>query len=260
MRELRCMCYTMKVAVVALALLCASVPLHAQGGGDVVAQADVIYKRRNVHEALVLYQRVIAADPKHYEALWKASRTEVDIAEATRGQGADSLLTSARAHAEAAVQIRPTNAEGHFALSRAVGRMALAVGVMERIRFSKIVHTEATEALRADSLHAGALHVMGMWHAEVRRVNGLARAFARAFLGAPLFSKASWDDAQRLLEIAVRVDPTRMVHKLDLAGIYADRGMQERARRLYNEVINAPVIEPNDDLYKKQAADRLKKL
>jgi tetratricopeptide (TPR) repeat protein len=251
---------SMKVAVVALSLLSPASPLVAQGAGEVLAQADAVYKQRNVREALAGYLKAVAADPKNYEALWKASRTEVDIAEVTTGRAADSLLTSARAHAEAAAQLRPNDAEAHFALGRAVGRKALSVGVMDRIRFSKIVYAEATEALKADSLHAGALHVMGMWNAEILRVNGFARAFAKTFLGAQLFSRANWDDAQRFLEKAVRVDPNRIVHKLDLAGIYADRDQKDKARQLYQEVSNAPLIEPNDDLYKKQAAERLKKL
>jgi tetratricopeptide (TPR) repeat protein len=253
----------MKLAVVALgalSLIAFASEVAAQGVADALAAADSVYKQRNVREALAGYRKAITADPKNYEALWKASRTEVDIAEVTTGRAADSLLASARAHAEAAIQVKPADAEGHFALGRAVGRKALSVGVMDRIRFSKIVHAEATEALKADSLHPGALHVMGMWNAEILRVNGLARAFARTFLGAQLFSKANWEDAQRMLEAAVRVDPGRIVHKLDLAGIYADRDQKEKARKLYQEVADSPVIEPNDDLYKRQATERLKKL
>jgi tetratricopeptide (TPR) repeat protein len=253
----------MKLAAVATGLLVAARPAPAQGAppgpAETIAAADSAYKRREVRDALAGYLRAIAAEPRNYEALWKASRTEVDLAEAATGRAADSLLTSARAHAEAAIQVNPGDAEGHFALGRAVGRKALSVGVMDRIRFSKIVHAEATAALKADSLHPGALHVLGMWNAEILRVNGLARAFARTFLGAQLFSRANWADAQRMLETAVRVDPNRIVHKLDLAGIYADRDQKEKARQLYQEVADAPVIEPNDDLYKKQAAERLKK-
>ena len=140
------------------------------------------------------------------------------------------------------------------------GRRALSVGSKERIQFSKIIRAEALAALKADSNHAGALHVLGMWNAEVMRVNGLARVFARTFLGADVFSLASWDEAQRLLEASVQHDPNRIVHRLDLAGIYADRGDKTRARELYTWIASAPLVDPNDDLYKRQAAERAKKL
>ena len=227
---------------------------------DRVTQGDREYAERRGQSALDQYLSALALDPKHYEALWKASRVEVDLAEnMAAGSAQDAIMTSARQHAEAAVAVSPNDAEGHFSLARALGRKALSVGTMDRIRYSKLVRNEALEALRIDSTHAGALHVLGMWHAEIRRVNGLARTFARTFLGAGVFSLASWDEAQRLLEASVRHDPNRIVHHLDLAGIYADRGAKDKAAEQYELIARAPVREMNDPLYKAQAAVRLKK-
>ena len=81
-----------------------------------------------------------------------------------------------------------------------------------------------------------------------------------AFLGADAFNLASWDEAQRLLESAVQHEPGRIIHRLDLAGIYADRGDSARAREQYEWIASAPVVDPNDDVYKRQAAERLKRL
>ena len=199
--------------------------------------------------------------PICYEALCKASRTAVDLAEAApRGPAKDSLLASARTHAEAAIALRPHHPDGHFALSRAVGRMALAAGPSDRIRYAAIIWDASHAALDIDSTHPGALHVLGMWHAEVMRVNSVSRTFARRFMGARRFGEASWSEAQRLLEASVRHDSTRIVHRLDLAGILADRGDAAGARRQYDWIARAPVVDPNDDLYKRQAADRAKKL
>jgi hypothetical protein len=224
-----------------------------------MAAADSAYRHRDVPRALAGYREVLASDSANYEALWRASRAEVDLAEGASGRTMDSLLTAAQGHAEAAVREDPDLPDGHFSLARALGRRALSVGTMDRIRFSKVVRAEALAALKADSTHAGALHVLGMWNAEIMRVNGFARAFAKTFLGAQVFGLASWGEAQRLLEESVRVDPGRIVHRLDLAGIYADRGETDKAREMYQWIIDAPVIEPNDDLYKRQAADRLKR-
>jgi tetratricopeptide (TPR) repeat protein len=231
-----------KVASLLLAIW-AAVPAHAQTPAQLVTQGDAAYGQRNAKDARGLFLQAIAMEPRNYEALWKASRAEVDLAEAA-----------------AAIVARPRDAEGHFSLARAIGRKALSVGTMDRIRFSKIVYAEALEALAYDSVHAGALHVLGMWNAEIMRVNGLARAFAKTFLGAQVFAKANWDEAQRLLEAAVKHDPRRMVHRLDLAGIYTDRGDKAKAKELYDWIGAAPVVEVNDDLYKRQAADRLRKL
>ena len=232
----------------------------AQSAAEHVAQGDAAYDRRRPAEALDQFLKAIAADPGNYDALWKASRVETDLAEsASKGAGMDSLLVAARDHAQSAIGVRPSDAEAHFSLARALGRKALAVGTMDRIRYSKIIFAEANEALRYDSTHAGALHVLGMWHAEVMRVNGLARAFAKTFLGAQVFGLARWDESQRLLEASVAHDPRRIVHRLDLGGIYADRGEPDKARAQYDWIAGAPVVETNDDLYKRQAAERRKK-
>lgn len=235
--------------------------LHAQPAPEHLRRADDAYAARRADEALMHLVRAITVDPGNYEANWKASRAEVDLAEAVTARSTmDALIDAAQEHAEAAVRLWPGGAEGHFAAARALGRRAQGLGVRERLRLSDAIRTEAFAALAADPQHAGALHVLGMWHAEVMRVNGMSRRFAKMFLGADLFDSASWDEAQRLLEAAARLEPRRIIHRLDLAGIYADRGDKARARELYAWIASAPLVDPNDDLYKRQAAERLARL
>jgi tetratricopeptide (TPR) repeat protein len=233
----------------------------AQTASERIAQGDRAYADLQAKAALDQYRLALSIEPKNYEALCKASRVEVDLAEGMEGGAMhDSLQANAQRHAEAAIAVNSRNAEGHFALARALGRKALSLGTMDRIRYAKRIRLEALEALRYDSLHAGAWHVMGSWNAEVMRVNGLERAFAKRFLGAQMFAEASWESAQRFMEKAVKIDPDQLVHHLDLGSIYADRGDKAAAREQFQFVIRAPVRLFNDPLYKKKAVDRLKKL
>jgi hypothetical protein len=57
------------------------------------------------------------------------------------------------------------------------------------------------------------------------------------------------------MENSVRVDPTRLVHHLDLAEIYRDR-----AREQFQLVINGKPLDYNDKFYKQQAEAEVKKL
>jgi tetratricopeptide (TPR) repeat protein len=239
----------------------AAPPACAQSAAEHIARGDKSYAERQGGFALSEYKAAIALDPRNYEALCKASRTEIDLAEQLeKSPEHDSLQAAAQRHAEQAIAVKPNDADGHFALARALGRKALSLGTMDRIRYAKLIRLEALEALKYDSLHSGALHVLGSWNAEVMRVNGLERAFAKKFLGAEVFSQASWEEAQRLLEKAVSLDPERLVHRLDLAAVYADRGNKVKAREQYTYILTAPVRDLNDPIYKKKAADRLKKL
>ena len=233
----------------------------AQTARERIALGDRAYAERQAKAALDEYRLALSIEPKNYEALCKASRTEIDLAEGLdRGPEHDSLQAAAQRHAQAAIAVNPHDADGHFALARALGRRALSLGTMDRIRYAKLVRLEALEALKYDSLHAGALHVLGSWNAEVMRVNGIERAFAKRFLGAEVFNQASWGEAQRLLEKAVQLDPDRLVHHLDLGVIYADRGNKAKARQQFDLILAAPLREYNDPIYKRKAADQLRKL
>ena len=234
--------------------------LHAQPAPEHLLRADEAYRARQAEEALMHLLRAITMDPASYEAHWKASRSETDLAEVAGRSTNARLLDAAEKHAQAAVRLRPDGAEGHFALARALRHRALGAGVRDRARFAEAIRTEALAALAADPRHSGALHVLGMWHAQLMRLNGMSRRFAKWFLGADVLESANWDEAQQLLEDAVRVDPGRIVHRLDLAGIYADRGDRDRARTMYSMILSAPLVDPNDDLYKRQAAERLDRL
>jgi tetratricopeptide (TPR) repeat protein len=250
-----------KLAGLAVALTVVASTVAAQSTAELIALGDAAYKERRQKDALGYFVRATDTDANNYEALWKASRSEIDLAEIAPNRPAlDALLAAGQRHAEAAVRVQPADAEGHFSLARAAGRRALSVGVRDRIRFSRVIRDASLAALKINSTHPGALHVLGMWNAEIMRVNGLSRLIARRFLGADVFGLASWDEAQRLLEASVQQDPGRIVHRLDLAGIYTDRGDRKRARELYLWIASAPLIEPNDDLYKRQAAERLKRL
>ncbi len=247
--------------IVGVALIACGAVLHAQPAAEHLQRADDAYMARKSDEARVHLLRAITMESGNYEALWKASRSEVDLAEAAGARSTNNrLLDAAQMHAEAAIRLRPGGAEGHFALARALGVRALAAGVRDRVRLADAIRSEALAALQADPEHSGALHVLGMWHATLMRVNGVSRRFAKSFLGADLFESASWDEAQLLLEDAVRIDPGRILHRLELAGIYADRGDKAGAWKMYTWIASAPLVDPNDDLYKRQAAERLSRL
>ena len=97
----------------------------------------------------------------------------------------------------------------------------------------------------------GSIRRCSQWQA------GLSRTIARHFLGASIFDAANWNDAQKYLESAVAADSTRIVHRLDLAGVYADRDQRAKAIEQYEWIARAPVTDYNDPNYKTDAMRRL---
>jgi tetratricopeptide (TPR) repeat protein len=229
-----------------------------------IAQGDSAHAAMSPAFALAHYEAALAIDSMSYEALWKASRDAVDLGEFDADPDRrEQYFAEGEKYARRAVAARGDDAEGHFVLARALGRVALTLGVKQRVNYAKEIRAQALEALEYDSLHPGALHVMGRWNAEIMRLSGFSRFFAKNFLGGDVFSQASWDKAVDFMEKSVKEDPTRLVHHLDLAEIYRDRnadGDRERAREQFQIVIDGQPLDYNDRFYKQQAEAEIKKL
>jgi len=234
---------------------------RAQSAAEHIAIGDSIYTHFKPDEALPHYLAAIGPDSSNYEALWKAARSEIDLAEAEKDEARrDRYSRSGETLARRAIKVNGQDAEAHFHLARALGRRALSVGVRDRVKFATDVRAEALEALRLNPNHPGALHVMGVWNAEVMRLNGVQRFFAKNVLGGRVFGEASWDKAVSYMERSVAVDPDRIVHHLDLGKIYADVGDKAKARAQLELVIRGRRIDFNDPAYQREAQAALNKL
>jgi tetratricopeptide (TPR) repeat protein len=88
----------------------------------------------------------------------------------------------------------------------------------------------------------------------------LSRFFAKSFLGAGIFGKASWEAAISYMEKAVALDPGRIYHRLDLAEIYVDRKRYADARSQLDQIASLPDRELMDPEYRKQAQGLAKKI
>jgi hypothetical protein len=245
-----------------LALIALSSASRAQSVGEHIAAGDRAHAAFNSAEALKEFEAALALDSANAEALGKASRAAVDVGEGEQNRARrDSLFRVGERYARAAVAGNPNEAEHHFALARALGRAALTVGVRDRVKYAKEIRLEALKALEIDANHPGALHVMGVWNAEVMRLNGVQKFFAKSFLGGSILGSANWKDAVSYMERAVAVDPERLTHRLDLAKIYMDVKDNAKAREQLQHIEAATTqTDINDPIYKREAKELLARI
>ncbi|HEX6573348.1 MAG TPA: hypothetical protein VF042_00135 [Gemmatimonadaceae bacterium] len=237
-----------------LALLLFATAAHAQTFAEQISIGDRDYAAMNAPSALSHYEQAIKLDPSSYEANWKASRSAIDIGSYTNDKARQEVLyANGERYARKALQLNPNDAEGHFSVARALGKTALNQSPKGRIKYATEIRSQALECLRIKPTHGGCLHVMGMWNAEVMRLNGFTRMVAKNFLGGKVFGTASWDEAIRYMEASVANDPERIVHYIDLAEIYRDRGNSAKAKAMYEAVLRMPANDVNDKYYKEQA-------
>ena len=247
---------------IAVLLLClASSPLTAQDS-PIAAEiriGDSLETALHPEAALVRFRAALALDPADYEALWKASRALVNVAkqidsddDALKKQR-DSMYVEARTLAEAAVSANPKGAQGHSMVAQALGRLSRTRGGKERVRFAKTIYDEAMAATEIDSTNDPAYHVLGAWNAEIKRLSGLQRFFAKTLFGASFMDKANWGDAQRYLTRAGALNPPNIYHRLELAQVYVDLKRYDKARELLTSIHDLPIADVLDHKYKKDA-------
>jgi hypothetical protein len=226
-----------------------------------VAAGDREVVARRPEAALRQFEAALQAAPSDYGVLWRTSAALIDANEFNpNAEERKAAFSRAGDLARRAIGVRPDRVEAHFHLARAIGREALSVGARERTKYALAVRDAALGTLAIDSLHAGALHIMGRWNAEVMRLNGFTRMIAKTFMGGKVFGEASWGEAVRLLERANALEPKRTVHLLALGEVYRDHDEPDKARDALQAAIDAPLRDANDEAYKREAARALKAL
>ena len=245
---------------VAPALLPAQTPLTV---AQHIALGDSAHAALVPAQALAHFRAAYAIDTSNYEVLWKTARELVDIAKQIEGEDdssrhrRDSLYMAARAFGEAAVRRNPGGADGHFLIGQALGRLSRTKGGKERVHFARIIYDEGMKAIELDSTHDGAYHLIGAWHAEVKRLSWIQRKAAALLFGGGFLAKGNWHDAQAYLEKAVALDPRKIFHRLELGEVYIDLGQYSEARAELRAVSTLPVTDVLDPEYKKEASQLL---
>jgi tetratricopeptide (TPR) repeat protein len=238
-------------------------PLGAQEPADHVAMGVAANEARDPATALQHFQAALSQDSMSYEANWGGALILLDLgelADSVKSDRRDSLYLLAERYARRAVLSDSLGADGHFALAAAVGSVSLTMGEEARIRRAGIIREEALRAIQLNPKHDGAYHILGRWNAEIMRLSGISRFFARNFLGASVFKRASWKEAIVNMEKAVALDPGRIYHHLELARIYADRKRGADAETQLHAVESLPVREAMDSVYKRRGAELRRRL
>ncbi|MGH7703538.1 MAG: tetratricopeptide repeat protein [Gemmatimonadales bacterium] len=250
--------------IVAFLFLGLALPAAAQTAGDHLAMGRTAEQDRDPQTALAHFEEALAFDPGSYEASWRAAQALVDIGKQTpdsvKSPSRDSLYARAESLARVAVAADSSGADGHYILAAAIGRASLTKSKKERVRRAAEIRSEALRAIELQPDHDRAYHVMGRWNAEIMRLSGLTRFFAKSFLGGKIFKEASWQGAIDNMSKAVELAPESIYHRLDLAEIFIDQHRYTEARPELERVEALPLHDVMDPSYKEDAARLLKEI
>jgi len=155
--------------------------------------------------AVQAYERALALDPEALEARLGLARALNALGEAAADGQAEALFERALRFAESLRASRPDEAEGHYWVAAADGNLIAFRDGPEKVRLAREIDASARRALAIDPCFAPAYVVLGITYRELADLGWFVRGMAGGLFGG--LPKGSREDAERLLTIAVDLDP-----------------------------------------------------
>ncbi len=249
--------------VFAVAALLAG-PALAQTAAEHIAAGDAAYAVFDDAKALEHYQAALKLEPANYEALWKASRAMVDIADIIPATDKDvkerqqKSYTDATELARKAVAADPKDTWGHFQLAASNGKRLLMLGKKEQINASKEVRAEIDKAIELDPANHLAYHALGRWHRRMDEIGGAKRFFGNIVYGS--IPKGSYEESEKALRKAIELHPEFLNHYLELGRTLLALKKTDEAAECFQKAIDLPKTTSKDDMLKAEAKAELDKL
>lgn len=172
------------------------------------------------HEAAFSkYQEILKISPTNINALCKSSELCSSIGHRQeKKQDKINYFKAARKYAEIALRINANNPEANFAMSVAMGRMALISGGREKIEAVNDIKKYAELAVKNDPKNFKAYHVLGKWYYEVSNLNAVERTAAKVLYGG--IPPATLKEAIGFYEKSKSLNPSFTLNYLELARSY----------------------------------------
>ncbi len=251
-----------RVAILSLFLFACSFTVFAQSNNtdETLQKANQLFSEYKEPQALEAYLSVLKSEPDNYTALWNASYLYSRIGNRfDEKKQKVEYFKKAKELAERALKVDSTDANSNFAMSVAMGRIALISGAKARLAASSDIKYYAEQALKFDPHHAGAWHVLGRWNYKVANLN-FAEKFAAKVLFGGLPKGASDQNAIYDYKKAIDYDGNTLMYYIDLAKVYQTEDQDQEAIKTLQKMLQLQPKTPDDPRFVKEANQMLKKL
>lgn len=148
-------------------------------------------------------------------------------------------------YANKALELDSKCAHCHVVSCVSKGRLALFADNKAKVQLAKEAQDAAALALALDPSLDLAHHLMGRWHYEMSRVNGLVRTLVRFMYGTAL-PTGTRENALGCYRKAIELAPSRLIHKVEAGRILLELGQRDEAVVLLEDAINGTVNDIND--------------
>jgi tetratricopeptide (TPR) repeat protein len=242
------------------ALLMTRATLIAGPADELIAKGDVCSMQLHAAEALKFFLPAEKLEPNNVRLLIRISREYRHLmSDAPNPDQKLSLGSTALDYAKRAATLDPNYAEAHLAVAISWGKLQPLENYRERIAASRLIKESADKAIQLDPSSDLGWHVLGRWHLALAEVNGFQRALVQLTYGLTL-PESTYEEAARCFEKAIELNPSRLMHYIELGRVYAHMGRTADARLFLAKGLAMRDTEKDDPETKRQGKELLANL
>lgn len=237
--------HTLKALLFVVSL---AVPFGVHGAesvSELMKQGDVYDLKFQPKEALPFYQAAEKLEPENVSVLLCIARQyrhrmadESDMTEKMRLGGIG------KSYAERAVKLAPKDSEAYLSLAISNAKMIPLLGKKAQMEASRDVKTAVDKSISLDSHKELAWHILGCWNQRLADIGTVKRTLAKVFYGT--VPDASNDEAVKCFQEAIKLNPKRPMHYIELGRTFAQMGQTAVARSYIKRGLAMPNIGKDD--------------
>lgn len=231
----------------------------ADESATLIAQGDAHDLRFEPKQALAFYLKAEPSRSKDATLLVKIARQYVYLMDERPSKKAkEAAARTALEYSQRAVRAAPDTSDPYLSVAISYGKLTPLLGTREKITVSRKLKEAAEKAIRFDPKSDYAWHLLGRWHQTLAGVGGISRTIAKLVYGT--IPKASYSEALRCFEQAMKLNPDRLIHVIELGRTHALMGNEALARQFIEQGLAMKNTERDDPGTKTRGRATLKSL
>lgn len=252
------MCSAFSLAAAAL-ILTAGVACAGGAADELIKKGDVYYARLQPAEALKFYLPAEKLEPNNASLLVRISRQYRHLmSDASKREEKLRLGGIAVDYSRRAVALAPKDPEAQLSIAISYGKLLPLQGTREQMNNSRLIKAAAEKVIALDPRNDLGWHVLGRWHLIMADLGTVKRALGQLVYGK--LPPATNEDAVRCFEKAIALEPTRLMHYIELGRTYAQMGRTAEARKFIVKGLVMAETEKDDPETKSKGRETLAKL
>lgn len=212
---------------------------------EMLKQGDVHDVKLEAQEALQCYLVLEKAQPQNPDVLVRIARQYRHLMQDAESESEKVKLGNmALQYGKRAASVGPKNSDAQLSCAISYGKMLPLQPKKEQVAASKMIKDGAEKAIQLNSRNDLAWNILGRWHRNVAGMGTITRTLA-----AMIYEKlpeATNEEAVDCFEKAIKINPKRLMHYIELGKVYAQMGREDDARRCLEKGLAMPCLEKDD--------------